>query len=119
MAGAVEVDLAEHAAKEKEYADMLADRIVTLGETPLMHPKIWLEDTRCGYEEPADEHVKDLFEQNIQGERVAIQVYQGLVEFTKDKDPVTYYLVLEILEDEIDHEEELQALQEKMKVMLK
>lgn len=119
MAGAVEAELVEHAAEEKEHADMLADRIVTLGGKPLIDPTMWQEVTNCGYETPTSDFVKDLLEQNIKGEQCAIEVYQGLLEFTKDKDPVTYHMVLEILEDEIDHEEELQALQENFKFMMK
>lgn len=119
MAGAVEAELAEHAEEEKEHADMLADRIITLGGKPLIHPKMWFEVTNCGYEEPANDAVKALLEQNIKGEQCAIEVYQGLLEFTKDKDPVTYHMVLEILEDEIDHEEELQTLQENLRSVLK
>ena len=34
----------------------------------------------------------------------------------KNVEPVTYNLILEILEDEIEHEEDLETLQEKMKI---
>jgi bacterioferritin len=44
-------------------------------------------------------------------------VYQELMAFTKDKDPVTYNLALEIMEDEIEHEEDLQAFAEDIKLM--
>ncbi len=119
MSGAVQAELVEHAEEEKEHADMLADRIVTLGGTPLVNPKMWFDVTTCGYEEPTNEFVRNLLEQNIKGEQCAIEVYQGLLEFTKDKDPVTYHMALEILEDEIDHEEDLQALQENLGYMRK
>jgi len=119
MAGVVEMELSEHAEEEKAHADMLTDRIIKLGGTPLIHPKMWFEFSNCGYEEPTSDIVKDLLEQNIRGERCAISVYKDLLEFTKDKDPVTYHLALEILEDEIDHEEELQTLQENLGFILK
>lgn len=118
MANAVEEELVEHAEEEKEHADLLADRIITLGGTPLIDPKMWYEVTTCGYEEPTSEFVKDLLEQNIKGEQCAIEVYKGLLDFIGDKDPVTFHIIREILEDEIDHEEELQALEENFQYMM-
>jgi bacterioferritin len=38
---------------------------------------------------------------------------------TKDKDIVTYNMVAEILEDEVEHEEDLQALLEDMTTVRK
>jgi len=46
------------------------------------------------------------------GEQCAIGVYKRLLEITKDKDPVTYNIVLQILQQEVEHEEDLQALLE-------
>jgi bacterioferritin len=108
----VEAELVEHAEEEKEHADMLADRIVKLGGTPLIDPKMWFEETRCGYELPDNDYVKVLLEQNIAGERCAIEVYKDLMDFVQGKDPVTYHILRQILEDEIDHEDELQNLLE-------
>lgn len=119
MAGAVEAELAEHAEEEKEHADMLADRIVILGGTPLIDPKMWSEVTNCGYETPSSDFVKDLLEQNIKGEQCAIEVYKDLLDFIGSKDPVTFNMIRKILEDEIDHEEELQALEENFQYMMK
>jgi bacterioferritin len=118
MAGAVEAELLEHAAEEKEHADMLAARIVTLGGTPLINPKQWYEVTNCGYEEPTSDFVMDLLKQNIKGEQCAIEVYKGLLDFIGSKDPVTFHIIIEILEDEVDHEEELQTLEENFQYML-
>jgi bacterioferritin len=39
------------------------------------------------------------------------------MDFTKDMDPVTYEMALQIMTDEIEHEEDLQALQEDMQLM--
>ncbi|MCK9560690.1 MAG: ferritin, partial [Candidatus Marinimicrobia bacterium] len=58
---------------------------------------------------PENPHVKEILRQNIQGEQCAITVYKKLVDLTAGKDPVTYNMVLEILEDEIEHEDDLQA----------
>ncbi len=56
-------------------------------------------------------------EQNIQGEQCAIEAYQKLSKMFKDKDSITYQLVLEILEDEVEHEEDLEALLEDLELM--
>jgi bacterioferritin len=38
---------------------------------------------------------------------------------TQGKDPVTYNIVVQILQDEVAHEEDLQALSEDLDMMLK
>jgi bacterioferritin len=56
--------------------------------------------------------VKVIVAQNIKGEQCAIDTYQKLLTVVKDADPVTYNLVLTILSQEVEHEEDLQALDE-------
>jgi bacterioferritin len=115
--GAVAAELMEHAAEEFEHAGMLTERILQLGGTPLLTPEDWYKMTNCGYEAPEDPYVEVLLEQNIEGEQCAIDVYQKLMDFTKDTDPITYNIALEILEDEIEHEEDLQAILEDIQLM--
>lgn len=110
MRGVVVAELVEHAADELRHAEMLADRIIQLGGTPLLRPEDWYTMTNCGYEVPEDSYVEMLLEQNIKGEQCAIEVYQRLVELTKEADPITYNIVLQILTDEVEHEEDLQAI---------
>jgi len=117
MRGDVVTELMEHATEELGHAELLADRIIQLGGTPLLKPEDWYKMTNCGYEVPEDPYVEVLLEQNIKGEQCAIDVYQQLTELTKDADPVTYEIVLSILTDEITHEEDLQALVEDIELM--
>lgn len=117
MRGAVTMELEEHATEELGHALMLVERISQLGGDPLLTPQAWYDMTNCGYEAPEDPYVEVLLEQNIKGEQCAIEVYQKLVEFTKDKDPVTYEMALQIMTDEIMHEEDLQALEEDIQLM--
>jgi bacterioferritin len=56
--------------------------------------------------------VKEILAQNIKGEQCAIDVYQKLLQIVKDPDPVTYNIVLTILQQEVEHEEDLQSLDE-------
>jgi bacterioferritin len=117
MKGAVITELEEHAAEELNHALMLSNRITQLGASPIKTPEDWYKYTNCGYEAPEDEYVKIILEQNIKGEQCAIDVYQKLLDKTQTKDPVTANMVLTILEEEIEHEEDLQSLLEDFELM--
>ena len=110
MSGMVAGELEEHAAEELKHAGMLVERIIQLGGSPILKPEQWYKMSNCGYDAPTDPSVKALLKQNIKGEQCAIEVYHKLMEITKDKDALTYHLALEILEDEIEHEEDLESL---------
>jgi len=112
MKDAVASELLIHATEELAHADMLAMRIIQLGGTPLISPDKWLENTHCGYDAPVNAFVKEILAQNIKGEQCAIDVYQKLLQTVKDTDPVTYNIVLTILQQEVEHEEDLQSLDE-------
>ncbi len=112
MKEAVIAELTEHAGDELRHAEMLTGRIIQLGGTPILKPEDWYKMTNCGYDAPEDPSVRVILEQNIKGERCAIDGYNRLLETTRDKDPVTYNIALQILQDEIEHEEDLQALLE-------
>jgi bacterioferritin len=110
MKDAAIAELTQHATDELRHANMVADRIIQLGGTPLLHPQEWFTHTNCGYEEPKDFDVVSILEDSIKGEQCAISVYSKLVDMTRDKDIVTYDIVSQILADEVEHEEDLQAL---------
>ncbi len=59
-----------------------------------------------------------ILDQNIAGEQCAIGAYKQLMDVTKDKDMVTYNLALTILEQEVEHEEDLQNLKEDLDLMV-
>ncbi len=110
MKDAAIAELNQHAADELRHANMVADRILQLGGTPLLNPKEWFTHTNCGYEEPKEFDVVAILEDSIKGEQCAISTYSNLAEIVKDKDIVTYDIVSQILADEVEHEEDLQAL---------
>ena len=115
MRGIIAKELAEHADEELEHANKLTDRIIQLGGTPLINPEQWKKEANCGYDEPSDPDTRKLLAQNIKGERCAIAVYSKLLKLVEGKDPITAHLVLEILKDEVKHEEDLEAMLEDMK----
>jgi bacterioferritin len=118
MKDAVIGELMQHAADELRHADMVSNRIIQLGGTPLTNPKQWFEMSNCAYDDPAEPYVKKILEQNIAGEQCAISVYHALIAEVMPKDPVTYNLAVQILQDEVEHEEDLQSLQEDLVMML-
>lgn len=118
MKDAVNAELLQHSLDELRHADMVAMRIIQLGGTPLTHPAKWLKETNCGYNEPLDPYVANILDQNIEGEQCAISVYRQLMDATKDADPVTWNMALQILQDEVTHEEDLQALKEDLDLLL-
>ncbi len=118
MKDAVAAELNLHATEELNHATLLATRIVQLGGTPVTDPKQWFGLSPCAYDPPEDPYVAALLEQNIAGEQCAISAYKSMMDITKDKDMVTYNLALTILEQEVEHEEDLQSLQEDLELMV-
>lgn len=118
MKDAIIAELNLHATEELGHANLVANRIIQLGGTPLTTPKLWLDWTNCGYEAPEEPFVRKLLQQNIQAEQCAIGVYDKLMKMTAGKDPVTYNIALTILEQEVEHEEDLQALLEDLDLMI-
>ena len=96
----------------------MSNRIIQLGGTPALTPQSWSALSPCGYDAPEDPYVAVLLDQNIAGEQCAITTYKGLMDVTQDKDMVTYNLALTILEQEVEHEEDLQSLREDLDLMV-
>ena len=118
MKDAVAAELTLHATEELGHANLLAARIIQLAGSPVQEPRDWYALSPCSYDAPADPYVGTLLEQNIAGERCAISTYKNLMDLTKDKDMVTYNLALTILEQEVEHEEDLQSLKEDLDLLM-
>jgi bacterioferritin len=118
MKDAVAAELNLHATEELNHATLLAGRIMQLGGTPVLDPKAWFALSPCAYDAPEDPYVGTLLDQNIAGEQCAISAYKRLMDVTKDKDMVTYNLALTILEQEVEHEEDLESLREDLDLLV-
>ncbi len=109
-------ELKEHfqreAMEELGHAKKLAQRILELGGDPVVAPSEWEGNANAPWTPPrgdradADGMVKD----QLEAERKAIEVYHRLAQLAFGKDPVTYKLATELLEDEVGHEEFLESL---------
>jgi bacterioferritin len=118
MKDAVAAELNLHATEELNHAVLVANRIIQLGGSPVPNPLHWFELSPCRYDAPEDPFVASLLDQNIAGEQCAISAYKNLMDATKDKDMVSYNMALTILEQEVEHEEDLQSLKEDLDLMM-
>lgn len=108
MRSEVEPELLLHATEELNHAVMVADRILQLGGTPVLSPMEWADHARCKYEAPTDPYIEAILDQNLRGERCAIDRYQEIADFTNGKDHSTYQMAVQILNDELEHEHDIE-----------
>lgn len=111
MRGQIESEMLVHADEELHHASMLIERIIQLGGTPVLSPDQWSRMARCKYEIPTDPYVETILEQNLRGERCAIKRYQDIADFTSGVDYTTAKMAVEILEDELEHEQDILSFQ--------
>lgn len=108
MRSEVEPELLLHATEELAHAELLLNRILQLKGTPILNPDKWKDYAKCAYEEPADPYIEVILEQNLSGERCAIQRYEDMAEYTNGKDHATYQMATQILNDELEHEHDIE-----------
>ncbi|MBX9569578.1 MAG: hypothetical protein K2X77_11815 [Candidatus Obscuribacterales bacterium] len=98
----------EHANEELAHADKLAVRIAQLGGEPDLNPKTLLERSHSEYIEA--DNLKDMINENLVAERIAIDSYRAMIDFIGGSDPTTRRILEEILEVEEEHADELADL---------
>ncbi len=108
MRSEVEPELLLHATQELNHAVLVVTRIIQLGGTPVLRPDDWPKLARCEYDAPEDPYVEVILSQNLKGERCAIQRYQEIADFTNGKDHTTHQMAVTILNEEIEHEQDIE-----------
>lgn len=108
MRSEVEPELLLHATEELAHAELVVNRIIQLGGTPILNPVDWANFARCDYLAPTDPYIEEILKQNLEGERCAIQRYEEIAEFTSGKDHSTYQMAVSILNDELEHEHDIE-----------
>lgn len=108
MRSEVEPELLLHATQELNHAVLVVNRIIQLGGTPVINPKDWTKLARCPYDEPSDPYIEVILEQNLRGERCAIQRYQEIADYTNGKDHSTHQMAVQILNEELEHENDIE-----------
>jgi bacterioferritin len=93
--------------EELGHAESLAQRILQLGGMPVMDPADLPKVAFSKYQVPPTNRsdAAAFLKQAIETEREAIAFYHALAKKVRDKDPVTWLLVSEILRAEVEDEE--------------
>ena len=91
----------EHATQEQQHADWLAERIVQLGGNPNFSPA-GLE-SRSHAEFVEGETLREMIEEDLVAERIAIDTYLEIIRYLGEKDPTSRRVMEEILAQEEEH----------------
>ena len=107
-ATAVAAEFLVHAEEESGHADRIAKRIVQLGGAPDFSPDGLSARSHAEYVEGVT--LEDMIRENLVAERIAIDSYREMIIFIGTTDPTTRRMLIEILEVEEDHADELASL---------
>lgn len=103
----------EHADQEQQHADQIAQRITQLGGEPDMSPDSLLSRSHAEYVE--GRNLKEMIEEDLVAERVAIDSYREIIEYVGDNDPTTRRMLEGILAVEEEHADDMANLLETYK----
>lgn len=98
----------EHANQEQDHADWLAERIVQLGGSPNFSPDGLLTRSHAEFVEGDD--LREMIEEDLVAERIAIDSYREIARYLGDKDPTSRRLMEQILEQEEEHADDMANL---------
>jgi bacterioferritin len=107
-ASAAKEEFAEHAKEELEHADRIAERIVQLGGSPDFSPDGLSERSHAEYAE--GHSLRDMMQEDLVAERIAIESYREMILFIGDRDPTTRRLLEDVLAAEEEHADDLTSL---------
>jgi bacterioferritin len=94
-----------HSNQELAHADRIAERIVQLGGEPDLNPATLLARSHADYVPGKD--LKSMIKEDLIAERIAIESYREMIEHVSGFDPTTRKLLVEVLEQEEEHADEL------------
>ncbi|HYF59026.1 MAG TPA: ferritin-like domain-containing protein [Burkholderiaceae bacterium] len=105
---AVKAEFLEHANQELAHADRIAERIVQLGGSPDLRPDTLAGRSHAEYVEGTT--LREMIEENLVAERIAIETYREMIQFLSDRDPTTRRMLEEVLADEEEHADDMGSL---------
>lgn len=108
MRSEIEPELLLHADQELNHAVLVVNRIIQLGGTPVLTPADWMKLSKCDYDAPTDPYIEVILQQNLKGERCAIRRYKQIADFTNGKDHTTHQMATTILNEELEHEQDIE-----------
>lgn len=98
----------QHADEEQGHADQIAMRIVQLGGEPDFSPDELAMRSHAEYVE--GENLKEMIQENLVAERIAIESYREIIRFLGDNDPTTRRMLEDILAVEEEHADDMVGL---------
>ncbi len=104
--------LIQQSADELSHAEQIANRIIQLGGTPVMHPAKLVETSGCGYKQPPSDstNLKQVIQDVLEAEACAIDAYSTMSEKYRNTDQVTHEIFEDLLKDEVEDEEKWEKL---------
>ena len=88
-------EFVQHATEEQMHADQLAQRIVPLGGAPHFSPEGMR--TRSHSEYIAGESLRDMMQEDLVVERIAMESYREMIQYVGNDDPTTRRLMETLL----------------------
>ena len=107
-AEAAQAEFLEHANEEQEHADRIAARIVQLGGAPNFSPEGLTMRSHAEYVEGST--LREMIEEDLVAERIAIESYREMILYLGDKDSTTRNMLEDILSTEEEHADDLVSL---------
>jgi bacterioferritin len=104
-AGPIAAEFMAHADEEMGHADMVAQRITQLQGAPNFNPDGLATRSHAEYVEGSS--LRDMIEEDLVAERVAIASYQEIARWIGEGDPTTRRMIETILAVEEEHADDL------------
>lgn len=105
---AVKKEFLEHSNEEFAHVDMLAKRIEQLGGNPELNPDLLTSRSHAAYSETLD--LKQMIQDNLEAERIAIDKYREMIDRVKERDSTTRKILEDILAQEEEHASDLKDM---------
>ena len=107
-AEAVAQEFLEHADHEQQHADRIATRITQLQGAPDFSPEGLAERAHSEYSDVSN--IREMIEENLIAERIAIESYSEMIRYLGSDDPTTRTMLEEILAVEEEHADDMASL---------
>jgi bacterioferritin len=107
-AESVKEEFATHAREEEQHADMIGERITQLGGKPNFDPQGLL--TRAASQYVEGSNLREMIEEDLVAERIAIETYREMIRHFASHDPTTRQMLEVILAKEEEHATDMQDL---------
>ena len=108
----VAAEFLEHANDEQRHADLAAERIVQLGGEPDFSPAVLVERSHTEYVPGSG--LRDMIEEDLVAERIAISTYTEIARWLADGDPTTRRVIEQLLSEEEEHADDLRSLLDRL-----